>query len=216
MNCKAQETEMVNRTIDYYFEQIAELEMKELLKQKVMIDSSTIARKYRNWLTGRLNDKGFEKYTEIKANIYKSFFNDYLYQQKVEYGDDIYALYFTMAGFDDMQWDILKWKKEEWTNKERVSREKVENNRSIEKILWNYDEGPKNRENIQIFIQNDYLVMERGNLYHSLYDLKNEKVILNEESPWHESGGGDKQKMNDWIEQNLHNKIKQILNDNRE
>ena len=42
----------------------------------------------------------------------------------------------------------------------------------LTKLFWNYDEGPKNIENINIFIKNDYLVLERGNLYHSLYDLK--------------------------------------------
>ena len=144
-----------------------------------------------------------------------SFFKDYLFQQKIDYNNDVYVLYFTMAGFDDMQWDIIKWKKENWNGKERLNREKIKKDKSIEKILWNYDEGAKNTENIRMFIQNDYLIMERGNLFHSLYDLKSEKVILNEESPWFASNSNNKEKMNEWIKENLHNKIEKIINEKR-
>tara|TARA_R110002126_G_scaffold290496_1_gene447564 strand:+ start:31 stop:468 length:438 start_codon:yes stop_codon:yes gene_type:complete len=142
--------------------------------------------------------------------------SDFLYQQKVEYGNDFYVLYFTMAGFDDMEWNIVKWKKENWKGEERLDRERLKTDNDIEKILWNYDEAGKNLENIRIFIKNDYLIMERGNLYHSLYDLKNEKVILNEESPWNASDGKDKAEMNEWIKENLHDKIEKYLNQKRE
>ncbi|MFY7709161.1 hypothetical protein ACOSQB_00925 [Tenacibaculum sp. MEBiC07804] len=216
VSCQPQTSEIEDKTIDYYFKQIGELELKQLLEQKILKDSVTITEKYKDSTSNRLNSEGFQKYAEIKMNIYQSFFKDFLYQQKVDYGNDIYVLYFTMAGFDDMQWDIIKWTKDNWKGKERLSREKAENDKSIEKILWNYDEADKNLENIRIFIKNDYLVMERGNLYHSLYDLKNEKVILNEESPWSASGGQDKTEMNKWINENLHDKIEQYLNKNRE
>lgn len=215
-SCQSQTKEIEDRTIDYYFEQIGELELKELLEQKVLIDSVTITEKYKDSTSNYLNSEGFQKYAEIKMNIYQTFFNDYLYQQKVEYGNDIYVLYFTMAGFDDMQWDIIKWTKDNWTGEERLSREKAESDKKIKKILWNYDEADKNIENIRIFIKNDYLVMERGNLYHSLYDLKSEKVIINEESPWSASDGKDKAEMNKWITENLHDKIEGCLNNKRE
>ncbi|WP_445716889.1 hypothetical protein [Flavobacterium sp.] len=214
--CQSQTIEIENRTIDYYFEQIGELELKQLLEQKILKDSVTLSEKYKDSTSNRLNREGFQKYAEIKMNIYQTFFKDYLYQQKVEYGNDIYVLYFTMAGFDDMQWDIIKWTKDNWNGKERLSREKAENDKNIEKILWNYDEAGKNLENIRIFIKNDYLVMERGNLYHSLYDLKNKKVILNEESPWNASDNIDKTEMNKWIKENLHDKIENYINTVRE
>ena len=142
-----------------------------------------------------------------------SFFKDYLYQQKVEYNNDYYILYFTMAGFDDMQWDIIKMQKNKWNGKERLSREKVEKDKTIVPILFNYDEGAKNTENIRIFIKDDYLIMERGNLYHSLFDLKNQKVLINEESPWHQAEGDGKEGLNKWIKENLHDKIEKIINE---
>lgn len=213
ISCQSQTSGINDKKIDYYFEQIAELEMNELIKQNVLIDSLTIAPKYKDSTSNRLNQEGFMKYADIKANIYMSFFKDYLYQQKVEYDNDYYILYFTMAGFDDMQWDIIKMPKNKWNGKERLSREKVEKDNTIEPILFNYDEGEKNTENIRIFIKGDYLIMERGNLYHSLYDLKNQKVLINEESPWHQAEGDGKEGMNKWIKENLHDKIERIINE---
>ncbi|RFN57795.1 hypothetical protein [Marixanthomonas ophiurae] len=215
ISCKSQTTDIENRTIDYYFEEVADLELKALLENKILIDSVTVAKKYMDTITNQINSEGFQKYAELKADIYMSYFRDYLYQQKVEYDNDIYVLYFSMAGFDDMEWNIIKWNKDNWKAEERLSREELENNNDIEKILWNYDEADKNDENIQIFIKNDYLVMERGNLYHSLYDLKTKEVILNEVSPWSASGNKDGVEMNAWIKENLHNKIEKYLNTKR-
>ncbi|GHC66192.1 hypothetical protein [Ulvibacter litoralis] len=215
IGCKSQTNDIENRTIDYYFEEVADLELKALLENKILIDSITVAEKYIDTLTNQINNEGFQKYAELKADIYMSYFRDYLYLQKVEYRNDIYVLYFSMAGFDDMEWNIMKWSKENWNAEERLNREELEKNNDVEKILWNYDEADKNTENIRVFIKNDYLVMERGNLYHSLYDLKNKKVILNEESPWNASGSKDGEEMNAWIKENLHDKIEQYLNTKR-
>lgn len=216
INSQSQIKGIEDRNISYYFEQIEELEIKELLKQKILIDSTTIDDKFIDSETNKLNNDGFEKYANIKMNIYLTFFKDYLYLQKVEYGNDIYVLYFTIAGYDDMQWDIIKWNKNNWKSEERLSRERAKNDTNIRKILWNYDEADKNLENIRIFIKNDYLVMERGNLYHSLYDLKSEKVILNEESPWNASIEDGKLEMNDWIKKKLHDKIELYLSAKRQ
>ena len=215
-NCKPQTEKLEDRKVDYYFKQIKELQIKELIKQKVFIDSVTISEKFKDSNSNKLNREGYQKYAEVKMKIYKKFFKDYLYQQKVEYQNEIYVLYFTVAGFDDMEWNIIKFPKEKWNGKERLDRKTLETDLDIKKILWNYDEAGKNLENIQIFIKNDYLVMERGNLYHSLYDLKNGEIILNEESPWSASERKDKKGMNKWIKENLHNKIEQHLNKERE
>lgn len=118
-----------------------------------------------------------------------------------------------MAGYDDMQWDIIKMPKNNWNGKERLSIETVEKDDLLEKILFNYDEGAKNIENIRLFIKDDYLIMERGNLYHSLYDLKNQKIIINEESPWHQAKEDGKERLNKWIKENLHDKIAEIINE---
>ena len=114
VSCQSQTNEIEDKTIDYYFGQIAELEIDELINQKILIDSLTITPKYKDSISNGLNQDGFMKYADIKANIYMSFFKDYLYQQKVEYNNDYYILYFTMAGFDDMQWDIIKMPKDSW------------------------------------------------------------------------------------------------------
>lgn len=106
-----------------------------------------------------------------------------------------------------------KNKKDQLGPKRKVNREKVEKDASIEKILFNYDEGEKNTENIRIFIKNNYLIMERGNLYHALYDLKNQKVLINEESPWHQAEGDGKEALNKWIKENLHDKIEKIIHE---
>ncbi|MGB3468905.1 MAG: hypothetical protein WBA74_26710 [Cyclobacteriaceae bacterium] len=139
VSCQSHTNEIEDKTISYYFEQVAKLEIDELMKQKILIDSLTIVPKYKDSISNGLNQEGFMKYAAIKTNIYMSFFKDYLYQQKVEYNNDYYILYFTMAGFDDMQWDIIKMPKNKWNGNERLSREKVKSDSYIEQILFNYD-----------------------------------------------------------------------------
>jgi hypothetical protein len=213
ISCQSQNQELEYRSVEFYFDQIAELEINELIKQNVLIDSLTIADKYLDKETEGLNKEGSMKYMESRMNVYQSFFKDYLYQQHLEYDDNVYVLYFTIAGFDDVEWDIVKWNKSDWKNDDKLSRDKLKSDTSLTKIFWNYDEGPKNMENIRLFVENDYLVFERGNLYHSLYDLKADSLLFNEESPWHASDGEDKDKMNEWIKTNLHDKIEEKLNE---
>jgi hypothetical protein len=215
ISCQSQIQELEYRSVEFYFDQIAELEVNELIEQNVLIDSLTIADKYLDKETEGLNKEGSIKYMEARMKVYQSFFKDYLYQQHLEYGDNVYVLYFTIAGFDDVEWDIVKWNKSDWKNDDKLSRDKLKSDSSLTKIFWNYDEGPKNMENIRLFIQNDYLLFERGNLYHSLYDLKSDTLLFNEESPWQASGGEDKNKMNEWIKTNLHDKIEEKLNEKR-
>jgi len=215
ISCQSQNQELEYRSVEFYFDQIAELEVNELIEQNVLIDSLTIADKYLDKETEGLNKEGSMKYMEVRMKVYQSFFKDYLYQQHLEYNDNVYVLYFTIAGFDDIEWDIVKWKKSDWKNDDKLSPDKLKSDSSSTKIFWNYDEGPKNMENIRLFIENDYLVFERGNLYHSLYDLKTDSLLFNEESPWHASNGEDKDKMNEWIKTNLHDKIEEKLNEKR-
>ncbi len=211
LSCKSQNQELENRSVDFYFNQIAELEYNELVKQKVLIDSLTIAEEYLDEATEGLNEEGYKKYVDIKMNIYRSFFKDYLYQQHIGYKDNVYVLYFSMAGFDDIEWHVIEWNKEDWKNEEKLPLDKLGKSGSITEIFWNYDEGPKNLENIKIHIYDDYLVLERGHLYHSLFDLRRDSLLINVESPWHSSNAKDKEEMNDWIKTNLHDKIEQIL-----
>ena len=212
------------RSVDYYFDMVEKLEVEQLKKEGIINDSLKIIDKYKESGSDQLNKIGFDKYSDIKVKVLQSIFKDYLYQQDLEYKDDVYVLYFSMAGFDDTEWQILKWKKTEWNKSDKIDLRLVEkckfefeDNKKTKEcnfvpIVFNYDEGPKNLNDIKIFIKNDYLVMERGNLYHSLYDLKTNKLILNEESPLHASNAETKDQMNQWIRENLHNKIEKIIN----
>ncbi len=211
-SCQSKTSEIKDRTVKSYFEELVKLELEELIKQKILIDKSTLSPKYKDTTTNKMNKEGFIKYMLIKEKLYKTFFKDYLYQQKVEYNNDYYILYFSMAGLDDMEWYIIKMPKNKWNGKERLDKEEAAKDNDIKNIIFNYDEGAKNAEDIRIFIKNNYLIMERAKLYHSLYDLKNQKVLINEESPWHKSNANNKKELNNWIKENLHNKIENIIN----
>ncbi|MNR34235.1 hypothetical protein D3C85_1519870 [compost metagenome] len=126
-------------------------------------------------------------------------------------------MYFSVAGFDDLEWSILKWKEGKWGNLEKIDKVLVENskyakNKDFDFICFNYDEGPKNMRGVKIFIKKHYLVMERGGLYHSLFDLKSQKLLINESSPTHASQSKTREQMNLWIKKNLHDKIDKIIN----
>jgi hypothetical protein len=212
------------RSVDYYFDIVEKLELDQLKKEGLIDDNLKIVKKYKEVGKETLNKKGFDKYAEIKVKILQSIFKDYLFQQYVEYKDDVYVLYFSMAGFDDTEWQILKWRKQDWDKSDKIDLRLVEDCKfkfedkektkdcNFTPIAFNYDEGPKNLNNVKIFIKNNFLIMERGSLYHTLYDLKNEKLILNEESPWTSCQAKNKEEMNKWIKENLHNKIEKLIN----
>jgi len=211
------------RSVEYYFDIVEKLETEELIKAGIINDSLKINKQFKEIEEDKLNKAGFDKYVDIKVKVLQSLFKDYLYQQDLEYKDDIYVLYFSMAGLDDTEWQILKWKKQDWNKSDRIDlsivedcKSQYENNEKSKQcnfipIAFNYDEGPKNLNDVKIFIKNDFLIMERGNLYHTLYDLKNEKLILNIESPFASSKAKNKEEMNKWIKKNLHNQIEQII-----
>ena len=216
--------ELKYRGVEYYFDIVKKSEFEELKKVGILNDSLKITEKFKEKGKESLNKIGRDKYFDIKTKVLQSIFKDYLFQQFIEYENDVYILYFSMAGFDDTEWQILKWKKEEWNKNDKIDKKLVENCKfkfednetskecNFTPIAFNYDEGPKNLNDVKIFIKNDFLVMERGNLYHSLYDLKNNKLIINNESPWTSCKGKDKEEMNKWIKENLHNKIEEIIN----
>ena len=212
IDCKSQNQELEYRSVEYYFDKIAFLEFDELLKQEVLIDSFTVAEKYFDKKNNKFNEEGSLKFFDIKMQVCLSLFKHYWYQQHIEYQDYVFVLYFTLAGFDDTEWNIVRWKRESWKNEEKLGRERLKKDSALTKLFWNYDEGPKNLENVRLFIENEYLVFTRGNLYHSLYDLRTDALIFNEESPYHVCNGQSKEEMNEWIKVNLHEKIQEKLN----
>jgi hypothetical protein len=202
------------RTISYYFNIVDSLELIEMKKAGVIRDTDSIVGKYLDKSSKGLNEKGFIKYAEIKRDNYLKYYRDYLFLQSIKFKEDIYALYFSVAGFDDVEFQIVKWKEDDWIKSDKLSKDIVDKpNQKFQLIAFNYDEGPKNLKNVKIFVTNDYLVMERNGLYHSLYDLKTNKLIINNESPWHSSNAENLENMNQWITDNLHSKIEQKLNE---
>ncbi len=84
----------------------------------------------------------------------------------------------------------------------------------------------KSYNNPQIEIINDtYLVFQRGGLYHSLYDIKARRTLINSGSPWHEwfdseeyksiqpnpSSEEQEQSIDEWKGKNLHEPILEII-----
>jgi hypothetical protein len=204
------------RTPEYYFKIVDSLELVEMKRAGVITDKGSVADQYLDKATQRLIEEGFRKYGEIKVDIYLKFYKDYLFLQSISFKDDIYVLYFSVAGFDDIEFQIVKWKKQDWLKSGKLSKEIMDKpNQKFQMVAFNYDEGPKNRENVRMFVKNDYLVMERSGLYHSLYDLRTNELIINDESPWHSANAETLEIMNNWIRENLHSKIEQKINGSR-
>ncbi len=203
-------------TLDHYFEIVDSIEFEEMKRVGVITKEDSIADQYLDKSTGRLNDDGFLKYAEIKQDVYFKFYSDYLLLQSVHFKDDVYLLYFSIAGFDDIEFQIIKCKHHDWQGSYKLNKSIIgEPNQKFQEIAFNYDEGPKNIENVKIFIRNDYLVMERSGLYHSLYDLRSNELLVNDESPWHSSNADNLETMNRWIKDNIHSKIEEKLNSSR-
>ncbi len=202
-------------SIESYFNVVDSLEFSKLKESGIIDKNDKIFSEYREKNSEKLNSKGFEKLANIRAEVYTNYFKDYLLLQSLEYNNDIFAFYFSVAGFDDVEFQILKWNKKNWTGEVKIDKRSVyeETNKNFEQIAFNYDEGPKNLENPRIFIKNDYLIMERGGLYYSLYDLKANKLLINDESPWNSAADNSPEGLNKWIKENLHNKIAAKIND---
>lgn len=180
-----------------------------------------------------MNEAGFEIFVDarVEAQEVHSYLNDYWnYLNHIEYDGHVYAAYFHLAGMDDLNYSVFKFRKSEWQNQERILNEKrsplsdnlIHDETEFQKkgytmVILNYDEGPKNHDNLKLHVKHDLLVFERGNLMHSLYDLKSGELLINEINPWiharkanHEEKV-DKRILNDWVNTNLHEKIKNNL-----
>jgi len=205
------------RSVNHYLEIFKKEEINKLKEKGLLDQDLNIVPKFKKKGENELNEEGQNLYLELKVALLKSYFKDYFYQQHLQYKDEIFVLYFSMAGFDDLEWCILKWEREKWKDLEKIDKQQVENakfdnNKDFNFICFNYDEGPKNSEDVKIFIKDDYLVMSREGLYHSLFDLKSQKLLINETCPFCESQSNTKEEMNLWIKKNLHDKIKRIIN----
>jgi len=214
-NCFSQSDKIKITTVDPFFNDVDEIRIKELIKNKILNDSLYVVKKYLNQKTGQLNEKGDKKFSRINKKIYKSYFRDYLYLQDVNYNNYVYVLYFTTNGTKEFIWDIIRWSKEDWNNSKTLKKNKIRGNKGLKKILSSYDMLPINFDEAKIFIKNDFLILDRGNLFHSLYDLKSERIIINDVNKLRSSESENRQKAIEWVKLNLHDKIEKILNEKR-
>lgn len=222
-------------TVEQYMTEYKSLVNKNLQKKNALTDSMKLKSEYFDDHNGkmRINRNGIEVYSEAQIEAHDKMFQRWNYINHLEHNDFVYAIYFTIMGMDDMSWQVVRFKEDHWHNQKELP---LENKSPLSKylefsksefeeigrntIIYNYDEGETNIENGRIFIKNNYLVFERGNLMHSLYDTKNEELVINEISPWYyakqssDSKTVTKESLNKWIKNNLHDKIAQKINGN--
>lgn len=173
----------------------------------ITTDNDRIADQYFNKSSQSMNEKGFIKYAKIKRNPYLKYYIDNSLQS-TNFIDDSYVLYFSLTGFDDVKFQIVKWKKYNCLKSEKLGRDIVDKpNQKFQKIAFDYEEGSKNSEKVKIFVKNDFLVMERSRLYHSLHNLRTNELIINDESPWHSANADNLEARNKWSNENLRSKL---------
>jgi len=90
-------------------------------------------------------------------------------------------------------------------------------------LFWNHSESGAHQGNPKIeILQGRFLVFSRGGLYHSLYDLRQQAVLVNDPNPWSsfqksvQAGnqaqpGAAQAAMDAWVRDNLHRKIEAII-----
>jgi hypothetical protein len=116
---------------------------------------------------------------------------DFHYVQHLPSPDNehIFALfidYTVLVG--DTGWYIFKFEKDFDVENYQISWDEYRDGsyqRNV--IISNYAEGGDHTKNPHIEVIDDtYLVFMRGGLYHSLYDIKAGKTLVNSGSPWHD------------------------------
>ncbi len=121
-----------------------------------------------------------------------------------------------MSGFDDISWYVYKISVDK-----NLSAAQKKSGETNDVLFWNYSEAGEHQENPFIRItKGKYLIFSRGNLDYSLYDIDQDKVIVNEHSAW---GAVAKkstidlpiqetdQLMNEWVLKNVHTKISNYI-----
>jgi len=90
-------------------------------------------------------------------------------------------------------------------------------------LFWNHSEtGIHQSKPIIEIVKGRFLVFSRGGLYHSLYDLRQQTVLVNDPNPWSsfqksvQAGnqaqpGAAQAGMDAWVRDNLHRKIEALI-----
>jgi hypothetical protein len=133
-----------------------------------------------------------------------------------------FVLFTDISGFEDRAWYVYQLP----INTEITKQMKTGHDKEGV-LFWNYSEAGDHYDNPKIeIIKRKYLVFTRGGLFHSLYDIEKGQVLVNDKSPWNSfmdsqdkrlqstgsiPPGTEKQKMDEWVRNNLHLKIQRIL-----
>lgn len=143
-------------------------------------------------------------------------------------GEYFFALYSDSAFAGDQSWHIFKFQSDIDVKNLQIPRIYRQNhNEWLEKqITWSYSEGGYHLQNAHIEIIGDtYLIFVRGELYHSLYDIETNKMLIEDHSPWHTWIESDeykeisfnasheekKKSIEKWKRKILHNPIAQLI-----
>ena len=106
------------------------------------------------------------------------------FAQKIKTPDGKYwiALFTDYAGIGDPSWHVYRFDINDNVENKKLPRHKFDDGA----IFWNYSEAGDDTDGASISIVKDrYILFTRGGIYYSLYDLQNNKVLINDESPWH-------------------------------
>ena len=156
------------------------------------------------------------------------------FQEKLisPYGTAWFALYHNYSGIGDPDWHVLKIPVDEDPEslKIPVAYEFTDPDMNDfwknRMLMWNWSEAGNHVSNPHIeIIGRKYLVFIRGGYYHGLYDIDEDKTLITDTSPWHsfvysEEHGSTKldlkldqidAQMDKWVEDTLHNPIKEIV-----
>lgn len=169
----------------------------------------------------------FLYFANIGFLIFKPQFN-LAFDEKIKSPDGTswFALYHDYGGFGDPEWDIFKIPIEEIPEKLKIpcGYNFADSSKSDfwkkRMLMWNWSEGGNHTSNPHIkMFKNRYIVFIRGGLYHGLYDIEEDRTLITDESPWHSFMHSDGRKssinrdkeIDQWVRDNLHNPIKEII-----
>jgi hypothetical protein len=132
-----------------------------------------------------------------------------------------FVLFTSASGFGDTGWTVY-----ELTDGQQITSEMKDARNRDGCLFWSYEEGGSNTSGAKLNIYQDrYLVFSRGGYNYTLYDLYQRELIVYTASPWHDfqASGYYKedgkyvspkdmdQAQNNWVRDNLHQKIEQII-----
>lgn len=136
-------------------------------------------------------------------------------------GNTRFVLLTDLSGFEDRAWYVYQLPIGTDVTK------RMKTGHDTEGVLfWNYSEAGDHYDNPKIeILKGRYLVFSRGRLYHSIYDIQQKALLVNDESPWNSfqeseqhKGYGEKPPpgtsgtaMDVWVRENLHRRIERIV-----